>query len=296
MKRENDNKIKFWSTIPGIEETAPIRPAREFIPKWWKSTPAHKLASEQVMPPGGQHIVRDGNQINYSAGNETRDDPGISEEDKTRSTGTIKLCPAIHDWFDMGWVLPMWCDIHIELFEDGKLGESGGKPYNIRTPHSQFRAGLMDNIVYNHWLPKEQQKNQAVGFINMTCPWQMVTPPGVSVFQFPMWWHFNQDFEVPPGPVWSDIYTQVNPQIIVKHYGKITIKRGTPLCVFIPFARNAIEDLEMEIVPRDEECKRLESKTNNMVQTVFRGGYRQEQKKELDAKAAGCPFPHEHIQ
>ena len=110
-----------------------------------------------------------------------------------------------------------------------------------------------------------------------------------------MWWHFNPDFEVPPGPIWTDEYAQVNPQIIIKHYGKITIKRGTPLCVFVPYERSSSDELELEIMStdkngnvQDEECKKHETKTDIMVQTVFKGGYRKMQK----SKEAKCPFPH----
>jgi hypothetical protein len=149
----------------------------------------------------------------------------------------------------------------------------------------------MDNITYINWLPEEQQKRGAVGFINLECPWRMMTPPGISCFQFPMYYHFNQDFEVPPGPIWTDEYAQVNPQIIIKRYGQIKIPQGTPLCVFVPYDRSTVDNMELEIMSTDksgnvidEDCKRLEAKTDVMVQTVYKGGYRKMQKQ-------GCPFP-----
>ena len=86
-------------------------------------------------------------------------------------------------------------------------------------------------------------------------------------------------------------------QKIIKRYGKITIKRGTPLCVFVPYNRSTVDDLELEIMKTDingrvldEECQKIEEKTRLMVQTMFRGGYRDMQKKKT---AEGCPFSHE---
>ena len=281
----NDNKIKFWSVVPGVEEWAPIEPAKEFIPKWWKTVPPH--SDTAGTPPIGEFQKIDGAERITAQTNIGWGSPPPETGLKTRADGTIKLCPAIHDWFNTGWVLPMWCDLHIELFEDGALGESGGKQYTFRTPHPDFKGGLMDNITYITWLPKEQQENGAVGFVNLECPWRMITPPGISCYQFPMYYHFNQDFEVPPGPIWTDVYTQVNPQIILKRYGKITIKRGTPLCVFVPYERCSVDGLEMEIVKRGEKEIEEEKKTDRMIQTKFKGAYYQMQK---EAKKAGCPY------
>ena len=296
---ENDNKIRFWSVVPGIEDIAPIIPAKKLpVPDWWKKTPAHASGSTEQLPQefyDKHRPDRTTNLVESMLRHEPDDrhvrtvDP--NEDEKTRSTGTIKLCPAIHDWFESGYVLPMWCDLNIKLFEDGRLGQSGRKPYNFNTPHPRFDGGLMDNITYINWLPEEQQKRGAVGFINLECPWRMMTPPGISCFQFPMYYHFNQDFEVPPGPIWTDEYAQVNPQIIIKRYGQIKIPQGTPLCVFVPYDRSTVDNMELEIMSTDksgnvidEDCKRLEAKTDVMVQTVYKGGYRKMQKQ-------GCPFP-----
>ncbi len=307
---ENDNKIRFWSVVPGIEDVAPIIPAKKLpVPDWWKKTPAHASGSAEQLPQEFYDKHRPDRTTNLVAsmlgGGMTEEDRTgacggggeAREDEKTRSTGTIKLCPAIHDWFESGYVLPMWCDLHIELFEDGQLGQSGRKPYNFSSPHPRYDGGLMDNITYIHWLPEEQQKRGAVGFINLECPWRMMTPPGISCFQFPMYYHFNQDFEVPPGPVWTDEYAQVNPQIIIKRYGKIKIPQGTPLCVFVPYDRSIVDNMELEIMETDrdghvidKDCLRHESKTDAMVQSVFKGGYRKMQKE----KTEGCPFPHDN--
>jgi len=291
------NKIQFWSTVPGIEDIAPIVPAKDFIPEWWKGVPAHQVGDMSNASPDQDFL----NSLEKNVRISSTINPPHANDIKQRNTGTIKLCPAIHDWFNTGWILPMWTDVFIEIFEDGKLGVSGGKAFNLETPTPPdypqlFTGGLMDNITYIHWLPEEQRKRGAVGFVQVECPWRMRTPPGISCYQFPMYWHFNPDFEVPPGPVWTDEYSQVNPQLIIKRYGKITIKQGTPLCVFVPYDRSTVDDLELEImktdsngVPLDDDCKRHDAQTALMIQTQFRGGYRNMQKKKM---TEGCPFPH----
>ena len=280
---KGDNKIKFWIKTDNpnskfILESTPIVPAKEFIPDWWKKTPPHSMGTPGA-PIDEKWIAPE-----YLISGPSRVNPGhVTEDDKTRTTGTVKLCPAVHDWFSMGYVLPMWCDVEVAFYDDGKLGESGPKPYEFRPSNDEFGGGALDNITYIHWLPKEQQERGAVGFINLACPWRMSTPPGISVFQFPMYYHFNPDFEVPPGPIWTDEYALVNPQIIVKHYGKFTIKRGTPLCVFIPYGRDSAKDIELEIVRHTGEHEEIqEGKTKSMMTTVFRGGYREMQKGKMN--------------
>jgi hypothetical protein len=278
---KSNNKIKFWikqhdKRLAHIIDSTPIVPAKEFIPEWWKKVPAHDMGC-----PGAPVDEKFRGQ-EYLLSAPSRLIPGhVTDEDKTRTTGTVKLCPAIHDWFSMGYVLPMWCDLEVNIVDDGRGGESGPKPYDVRAPSDKFHGGLIDHSTYIQWLPKEYQERGAVGFVSLECPWNMSTPPGISVFQFPMYYHFNPDFEVPPGPIWADEYSRVNPQIIVKHYGKFTIKRGTPLCVFIPYGRHSADHLEMELVRHPGEHEEIqEGKTDTIVETVFRGGYRQMQKEK----------------
>ena len=124
--------------------------------------------------------------------------------------------------------------------------------------------------------------------LKIDSPWRMKTPAGYSCYQFPMWYHFNPDFEVPPGPIWSDEYHLINPQLIIKHYGEIKIKRGTPLCVYVPYKREPDDTFQYEIKRRDEKCKILEQKTSLISQTKFYGGY-----KEMQKEKGGCPMHKE---
>ena len=244
-----DNKVIFWSAMAGLEDIVPPQPAKNYIPEWWKDTPSFIPNAEEEFP-----VPRD--------------------------RGTIKVCPSVQDWFLQGYVLPMWCDLHIELKENGE-----GR---VLSPDGPAQGMFMNPEAFDSWLP-EQQKKQAVAVFRPACPWRMKTPVGYSSYQFPMWYHFNPDFEVPPGPVWSDEYHTINPQIILKHYGEIKIKRGTPLCVFVPYKREPDDTFHYEIIKRDEECKSLEQKTHLIAQTKMIGGY-----KEMQKEKGGCPMHKEH--
>ena len=244
-----DNKVIFWSIIKGLEEIVPLQPAKNYIPEWWKNTPSFI--------------------------------PNIEENCSIpKERATIKVCPSVQDWFSQGYVLPMWYDVHIDIKENGEIEVLGSDENLLRN------STFMPEGAYTSWLPEQQN---AVAVFRPACPWRIKTPVGYSCYQFPMWYHFNPDFEVPPGPVWSDEYHVINPQVIIKHYGVTKINRGTPLCVFVPYKREPDDTFHYEIKRRDEECKILEQKTELMVRTKMIGGY-----KEMQKEKGGCPMHKEH--
>jgi hypothetical protein len=249
-----DNKVIFWSVIKGLEEVIPPQPAKKYIPEWWKNTPP-------FVPT-----------------------PNIEgkERQSKRNRSTIKVCPAIHDWFLQGYVIPMWCDLYLEMNEDGSWSCEHSYPNDLMT------AEMSQDSVYITWLPEQYKKN-AVAMLRLDCPWRMKTPSGYSSYQFPMYYHFNPDFEVPPGPIWTDEYHLIDPQIIIKHYGVTKINRGTPLCAIVPYKREPDDTFHYEIKRRDEECEILEQKTDLIQWSKFEGGY-----KEMQKEKGGCPMHKEH--
>ena len=69
-------------------------------------------------------------------------------------------------------------------------------------------------------------------------PWKIITSPGYSVLQLPMFYNFNKDFTVLPGIIDTDIYNVINVQMLYHGDGEeVFIKRGEPLCVYVPFKR-----------------------------------------------------------
>lgn len=77
--------IYFETERWAVRKHAPIRPAREFIPKSWTQTEVY-----------------------------TKKCPFPLDSDKT-----VKACPGIGDYMALGYVIPAWCDIEIHPAEDG---------------------------------------------------------------------------------------------------------------------------------------------------------------------------------
>ena len=201
-KKKKNNEIVFCSIIKGLPDIVPIREFKYFIPEWFKKTPA--------FPAGSNELT---------------------------SMPTVKRCPGFIDFFKMGYVLPAWCDFHLEITEDGATPLTPGDafPVNYHPPHQ-----------FIDYLPEHAKKNVKLVF-KPNNPWRAKTPKGVKMLQLPMSYHFNPDFYVLTGVLDTYIEHQFNPQIIFNRTGEFLIKRGTPLAMYIP-----IRTEEFDLVVREK--------------------------------------------
>jgi len=218
-------EITFWSEIEGLEQVCPPVPMREYIPKWFKNMP-NSIDSNQPLHPG-----------------------------------TAKRCPAFMDFWENGWVIPLWCDLEVITDKDNN--------FSVRTPEDNFRFDThLDNQFIDH-IPKNSNYEMILKAVS---PWRIMTPKGYSVLQLPMFYDFNKDFTVLPGTIWTDVHYEVNQQIAIHNTGRTFIPRGTPLAVYIPIKR---EKWKFTI---SELTEQLRYKTNIAYYhwaSKFKDGYRE---------------------
>jgi hypothetical protein len=166
---------------------------------------------------------------------------------------TIKNCPALPDFFSQGYVIPMWSDSIIY--------------YNRENQHENIFS-TRDFVVWDNKHDNDQFMKY-VDFRNMgikgdavfktNCPWKIITPPGWSVLQLPLFYHFDKRFSVLPGVIDTDIYHQINQQVV--YYGdneSITIKRGEPLALYVPFERKKYKHIVRSANDKDKKKINLE--------------------------------------
>lgn len=208
MFKKEKPVIEFVSSVPGItgiKEICP-QPYKNFIPKWWKDTPAF---------------------YNDSA--------------------TVKVCPSFPDFFSQGFVMPMWCDIKILYDKNTDLwkyeyANNFFPPVEIH-PNNQFLS---------HVDAKTLGKSGNFVF-KLNSPWQVITRPGWSVMQLPLFYHFNYDWTVLPGIIDTDIHYQVNQQVLYFGNGEeVIIKSGDPLVVYIPYERKKYKHIVRDITEKDK--------------------------------------------
>ena len=236
-KQKEKPKIHWWSVIEGLEKVAPIVPAKEYVPDWWKKV-------ERMI------------------------------DNKLDNKGTVRNCPSFPEYITHGFVVPLWCDLHLEVHHDSWKWKSPEKLFTFNNhPGEQFRD----------WLPKHVQDNTSM-VLKPNCPWRVKTPPGWSVWQLPMIYHYNPVFETLPGIIWSDIHHEINQQMLIKQYGEFFIPRGTPLAMYVPYERNKYT---YDVSGPNVKNAAWANTAHLHVRSKFKGGYKLHQ-----AEVKKCPVKH----
>ena len=236
-KQKEKPKIHWWSVIDGVDKVTPILPAREFIRDWWKKV--ERFISK-----------------------------------KHDQKGTVRNCPSFPEYINQGFVVPLWCDLHITIKHDG---------FEWHTPDKMFSFSSHSDVQFRDYLPQHMKDNTSM-VLKPSCPWRVKTPPGWSVWQLPMTYHYNPIFETLPGIIWSDIHHEINQQMLMRQYGEFVIKRGTPLAMYVPYERNKYT---YDVSGPNEQNSKWANTAYTHVRTKFKGGYKLHQ-----SEVKKCPVKH----
>lgn len=192
---------------------------------------------------------------------------------KNDSGYTVKICPSMGDYLSNGFILPMWMDMTFKYLKDNDLWESSHspEPFLPVVAHGKHQLNDYANVNFGG-------KDSSI-IIKTQSPWKIITPKGYSVLQLPLFYNFNKDFTVLPGIIDTDIYGEVNVQMAYHGNGEeIFIKRGTPLCVYIPFKRTKY-DLFFDAETEEEKNKFKILKYDIITKFEGSGWYRSLQRK-----------------
>ena len=230
--RKKNNEIVFWTDLKGLPDIVPIRESKHFIPEWFKQAPAF-----------------------------------LPEENELTAMPTVKRCPGFIDFFKMGYVLPAWCDFHLEISEN---------ECEVKTPGDAFPVSFHGSTQFKNYLPEHAKKNVKLIF-KPHSPWRVKTPKGVKMLQLPMLYHFNPEFYVLTGVIDTYIEHELNPQLIFNRAGEFFIKRGTPLSMYIPIRT---EEFDVVIREQTQEDTDAEGKQVYAITSVFNNKFRKYEKIE----------------
>ena len=232
MRFGKSDKIQFISTVEGlesIEECLP-RPAKHFIPEWFKDIPS-----------------------------------------QVEDAVTVKYCPSFPDYFSQGYILPMWTDTKLTYNADS---------WAWGTSTNKFTWSIHKNHQFINYAKVKFNGSDSQFVFRADCPWRIVTPPGWSVLQLPLFYHFNKDYSVLPGIIDTDIHHEINQQVLYHgNGGTVDIACGDPFVLYIPFKRS--NKLKHEIFYQTEKNKRDFSGKDLRFFQKFKpnGAYRELQRK-----------------
>ena len=232
MRFGKSDKIQFISTVPGlesIEECLP-KPAKHFIPKWFKDIPS-----------------------------------GLGN--------TVKNCPSFPDFFSQGYILPMWCDVELESTSEG---------WQWKTSLDQITWDVHQNNQFLDYTKANFNGIDGQFVFKANCPWRIITPPGWSVLQLPLFYHFNQEWSILPGVIDTDIHSEINQQVLYHGNEKtVSIDRGDPFVLYVPFKRS--EKLNHEIRYQNEnDIKIINAQVYNLRSRFMPTSYYREIQRKRD--------------
>mgnify|MGYP001238669998 CR=1 FL=1 len=195
-------------------------------------------------------------------------------DDNIKNKGSVKNCPSFPEYITQGFVVPLWTDVHLNIEHD---------KYEWHSPDNMFNFSSHGKNQFLDFVPQHVKDNSSI-ILKPNCPWRVKTPPGWSVWQLPMYYHFNNIFETLPGIIWSDIHHEINQQMMIKKYGEFVIKRGTPLAMYVPYERNKYT---YDVSGPNTENAKWANESYIHVRSKFRGGYKLHQ-----AEVKKCPIKH----
>ena len=229
---KEEDKIEIWSDVPGLTEVMPVQESFHFLPNWFVKTPSWSEEKKGI---------------------------------RTDEFQTIKQCPAVPEFMNMGFTIPLWCDLRIKINDDG-TAEWGA-------PRTSFHFGIHPEDQLTNYLPQYAKPTLV---LKTHCPWKIKTPPGILLLQLPMLWHFNPIFTVAAGVIWSEFQHEINQQVMFHEKGEFILQQGTPLAQYIPIRR---EEFNYDIGDQTPEQRLHQQRSWLKTQIQFRGGYKQHIKK-----------------
>jgi hypothetical protein len=208
-------ELIFTTEIDGMTEILDARPkpAREFIPKWYKNIPAD-IPERSVNP----NFFVSKLKTNFK---------------------TAKTCPSFPSVFNEGYIVTAPCDIHLGFVNNQFFMDQSNKDIWLE---------LHDHDQMTNHIPGRPIR----GIFKITTRWQCIAPKGYSVRYLPLFWDFNKDWTASYGVIEHDKMHQLNVQLLyTSDKDEILIKQGTPLVQLVPFKREdfkyTIKDMTTEL-------------------------------------------------
>jgi len=234
--------IEFKTDLKGLEEFAPVKPAKFFLPQWFKDM------DEYITTPA---VHEKGQPSYFGKGKDTA---------IKWTSGTVKRCPAIVDLITEGFIIPMWADFLIQRDMEILEWDNKGVP--------EYGIDFHSNKQIYNWNLKKTDFPEGVKFNN---PWRIYTPPGYSVMFMPPTYQFEKRFTVLPGIVETDSYHHVNFPTIWHTTKDAIIERGTPFIQVIPFKR---DDWDIGVSQMTETDIENDARERSELSTKFKNSYR----------------------
>ncbi len=170
---------------------------------------------------------------------------------------TVKLCPSFSEVFREGFIMFAPCDIYFRLEPNGL--------WEWKTSDTLIKCDVHEDEQMVQHLDNKKVKK----VFKIISPFKAITPKGWSIRQVPLFYDFNEDWQVAYGILNTDVEHELNQQILfTSNKNEVLIKRGDPLNYIIPFKRN--ETLSYDFKPLNKKLKQKIDVSRRLVSSSFR--------------------------
>jgi hypothetical protein len=160
-------------------------------------------------------------------------------KDLPKGKGSLRFCEGTYDLNHLGFVMPLWSNVKVRPNIQGNdfevridpIADFAGEDSNFRI--QDFPAASTVGC------PMEDIRKIKTGrYIKLVSPWRYKTPKGISLMAIPLLHEPNPNYDIVPGLIHTDYYSQIHIVLNIKTDKEFIIKAGTPMQQLIPINRN----------------------------------------------------------
>lgn len=219
------NKIKFIADEQLIGAIPHPMPARHFVPDWFKNMGPRADTSKHSL-------------INNM---------------------TMKMCPGVHDIFQLGYIIPAWCDFYIDI-RNQKLAFEASNNENFLTV---FPPQTAKNFPF--------PKNHETTFFKFKTPWRIESQKSFTALVSQPKYQFDKPYQMYEGVMDVGPYVaDINFIISIQRNTCVEFKRGEPLIHIIPFTS---ESFKADVGPMDDSILLKLNRQMAAIKSHALGGY-----------------------
>jgi len=198
-------KIEFIPSTEDAKSFEKPKPAKSFIPKWYKSMKREVSGSKPISATSDVRV----------------------ENTEIVSRPTLKTCVPVQDYMISGYMIPLWLELITERTDKGINFTWKNGDQDVIGSHSGFQ-------IENSPLEKHLEGNT---LYKLNSPWSIRTPKGYSCLFFSPFYH-DTPFKILPGIVDTDTYHHPNFPFVYCGTGEKTLHQiGTPIVQLLPIKR-----------------------------------------------------------
>jgi|TARA_R110000764_G_scaffold66427_1_gene138523 hypothetical protein len=208
-------EIKFTAQKPEYMGLQHPRPAKKFVPDWYKKMSRFSGADRKM---------------------DVTSQKGVLEKSLT-----IKACVPVLDFLTSGYIIPLWQDLLVER-------TTGDETY-FNWPNADVDLLGEHPVMQVKGSPIASEVTGG-NIYKLHSPWRIQTPPGYSCFFFSPFYE-RGDLEILPAVVDTDDQHEVNFPFLFKGRGRENLyETGMPVVQILPFKRedwsHTVEDTGAE--------------------------------------------------